>query len=719
MPFRIYRLAGALTAASLAASCGAPAPPQGASAPPAPAEPSPTPAAASAVVASHVVPAPGEIVFAAPVPSAEARAHGMEELRRGLALSRARDAAAAAQAFDRGAAAIPLLADWAQLLAADAAAQVGDTAGTRTRLEAAGPGLAVEWGWKIRELAQLAAGDTFGAARAIEEAAPGVDDPVRRAEAWRRAGDLHTARRETAAAAAAYRHAMAAAPQAGAALESARAVSSYAQLAAADQLLAGRVWLRHGQAERGSSLLDAYLATGMASPAERAQLRLEAGRALFRARSYAAAERNLVAAAREPAAAPAVAAEASFLAARSQFRQGRTEQARSTFLATADRFPGEDAAAQAFFTLGDLEHDAGRLGSAREYFRRAIATGTDAPDAAQAAMRLASMQYAARDYGGAAATLEEFVSGRPADRRIAQASFWAGRARLAAGERESGHAHLVAARQADPVSYYGMRANELLGSSFTDLDLAPAPEIAAATAAEVERALFRVDALRELEQNDASAFEMARTRARLAEQTGALYLVAEGLIERHAPVQGILLGREILRREGSWNERLLRIVYPFPHRAIIEAEARRQGLDPFVVAGLIRQESMFNPIAVSPAGAVGLMQVMPATGRGLARGAGITNFDPQLLKRPETNVRLGTLFLADLQRRYGGRLTDVFAAYNAGPGRLVRWRTLPEYPDEELFAERIPFQETRDYVKIVRFNAQLYRMLYGGQMARR
>ncbi|CAN5654489.1 hypothetical protein BH23GEM7_BH23GEM7_31600 [soil metagenome] len=634
-------------------------------------------------------------------------------------MSRGRDAAAAAQAFDRGAAAVPLLADWAQLFAADAAAEVGDVAGMHARLEAAGPSLTGDWGWRVRERGYLAAGDTLGGIRAIEAAAPRIADPARRAEAWRRAGDLRSARRETAAALAAYRQAMEAAPQSRAALESARAVSAYAQLAAADQLLAGRVWLRHGQAERGASLLDGYLVAGLGTPAERAQLRLEAGRALFRARSYAAAERLLLAVAREPAAAPAVAAEASFLAGRSQFRQGRTDVARSTFLATAERFPRENAAAEALFILGDLEHDAGRLGSAREYFRRAIATGADAPDAAQAAMRLAGIQYAGRDYRAAAATMEEFLSGRPEDRRTAQASFWAGRARLAAGETKRGHAHLEAARRADPVSYYGMRATELLGSSFDDLALAPPPEIAAATEAEVERALFRVDVLRELEQNDASAFEMERTHARLAERTGALYLLAEGLIERRAPVQGILLGREIQRREGSWNARLLRIVYPFPHRAIIEAESRRQGLDPFLVAGLIRQESMFNPLAVSPAGAVGLMQVMPATGRGLARGAGITNFDPQMLKRPETNVRLGTIFLADLQRRYGGRSTDVFAAYNAGPGRLVRWRTLPEYRDEELFAERIPFQETRDYVKIVRFNGQMYRMLYGGRMAGR
>jgi soluble lytic murein transglycosylase len=135
-------------------------------------------------------------------------------------------------------------------------------------------------------------------------------------------------------------------------------------------------------------------------------------------------------------------------------------------------------------------------------------------------------------------------------------------------------------------------------------------------------------------------------------------------------------------------------------------------LDPYVVAGLIRQESLFNPVAVSPAGAIGLMQVMPATGRSLAQRVGIGTFNPEMLKQPETNVRLGTLFLADQMRRWNGHEPDVFAAYNAGPNRVVRWRQFPEHADEDLYAERIPFAETRDYVKKLRTNARIYRLLY-------
>ena len=133
-----------------------------------------------------------------------------------------------------------------------------------------------------------------------------------------------------------------------------------------------------------------------------------------------------------------------------------------------------------------------------------------------------------------------------------------------------------------------------------------------------------------------------------------------------------------------------------------------------MVAGLIRQESLFNPIAVSPAGAVGLMQVMPETGRSLARRVGIAGYSPAMLKDPDVNLRLGTLFLADQVRRYSN-LTEVFAAYNAGPGRVTAWRSFPERSDEDAFVERIPFAETRDYVKRLRLNRHVYELLYGAE----
>ena len=94
-------------------------------------------------------------------------------------------------------------------------------------------------------------------------------------------------------------------------------------------------------------------------------------------------------------------------------------------------------------------------------------------------------------------------------------------------------------------------------------------------------------------------------------------------------------------------ERFLRILYPLPYRGIIQGEARLRGLDPAQVAAMIRQESWFNHTAVSGPGARGLMQVMPATGAGLAAGAGIRRWDADLLFNPEINVALGTRFLAE------------------------------------------------------------------------
>jgi soluble lytic murein transglycosylase len=106
------------------------------------------------------------------------------------------------------------------------------------------------------------------------------------------------------------------------------------------------------------------------------------------------------------------------------------------------------------------------------------------------------------------------------------------------------------------------------------------------------------------------------------------------------------------------------------------------------------------------------MQVMPATGRQLARQVGVGPVTAETLTEPEINVKLGIRFLADMIDTYGRRLDAVLVAYNAGPTRAARWRHFPEYQQPALFVERIPFDETRDYVKIVKLNAAIYRALY-------
>ena len=179
-------------------------------------------------------------------------------------------------------------------------------------------------------------------------------------------------------------------------------------------------------------------------------------------------------------------------------------------------------------------------------------------------------------------------------------------------------------------------------------------------------------------------------------------------------MRGIRLGLKIQRREDRPNPRLLRILYPFPYRAMIQAEAEEKGLDPFLTAALIRQESMFKARIASPAGARGLMQIMPETGKVVAGAIGIAPWDPEILYQPEINAHLGTRYLADQMQTYDGFLPYVFSAYNAGPHRVDRWqRIFPEAGDEQLFTERIPYAETRGYVKILTRNRAIYQGLYG------
>ena len=220
--------------------------------------------------------------------------------------------------------------------------------------------------------------------------------------------------------------------------------------------------------------------------------------------------------------------------------------------------------------------------------------------------------------------------------------------------------------------------------------------------------------MQELGLDDAAAAETRSAEARFADSEPALYDFTEELNARGLTSAGMRIGWGLRRRASGWNLRLLRIVYPFPYRPIVVAEAKARGLDPYLVAGLIHQESNFTAGAHSPAGAVGLMQVMPGTGRTLARALGVDRFDTGFLERPELNLYLGTAFVAELLRQTRGNVPEMLAAYNAGTARLHRWRRFPEARDADLFAERIPFDETRDYVRIVQANARIYAALYPG-----
>jgi soluble lytic murein transglycosylase len=153
-------------------------------------------------------------------------------------------------------------------------------------------------------------------------------------------------------------------------------------------------------------------------------------------------------------------------------------------------------------------------------------------------------------------------------------------------------------------------------------------------------------------------------------------------------------------------------LFPLPYRADLERSAHAAGVDPFLLAGLIRQESEFDPQALSPANAYGLTQVRPGTGREFARKAGFPRLSNRMLFQPAINLKLGASILRGMLDNNDGKVEETLASYNAGPARLALWISWNQYREPAEFVESIPFTETRDYVQAVLRNADVYRRLY-------
>ena len=231
-----------------------------------------------------------------------------------------------------------------------------------------------------------------------------------------------------------------------------------------------------------------------------------------------------------------------------------------------------------------------------------------------------------------------------------------------------------------------------------------------ATTARVDRSrLLRTTGL-----NDLADAEL-RFGARTDGQPVLLAMEMAGSAD--APYQGL---RDMKSLSGDYlnlpleaaSRKFWELLFPLPYREYLVPNARSNNLDPYLVAGLIRQESEFNPQAVSRANAFGLTQVRPGTGRQFARRLGLTRFTNGVLFQPATNLKIGTAILRSMLDQHGGNLEQTLASYNAGPNRATEWIGWKTYREPAEFVESIPFTETRDYVQAVLRNADIYRRLY-------
>lgn len=313
----------------------------------------------------------------------------------------------------------------------------------------------------------------------------------------------------------------------------------------------------------------------------------------------------------------------------------------------------------------------------------------------------------ANDFAAAKVAIEKMPA---ALRREHAWTYW--HARALAEEGRHAEAQITLRSISQKRTFYGKLAAEDLGESLQLPPRAAPPSPEAVAEFDGDPAFERAIALHRLGMRYEAALEW-NWRLRQANggqgMTDAQLLAAAEYARSRGVLDRMISTSERTRDEFDFEQR-----YPAPHREVLARHAKQVGLDEPLLYGLIRQESRFIHDAKSSAGAMGLMQLMPNTARYMARRVGFSDFQQTRLTEPETNVMLGTAYLRLVLDDLDGHPVLAAAAYNAGPSRARTWRgTLTRPVEGAIFAETIPFNETRDYVKKVMSNAVIYATLFG------
>jgi len=273
------------------------------------------------------------------------------------------------------------------------------------------------------------------------------------------------------------------------------------------------------------------------------------------------------------------------------------------------------------------------------------------------------------------------------------------------------HTQLAIGRGTSPSPGAGFRAIQDVPPAFTPQ--APvAPDEVRSLRLKKGRILTRlhllseaIDELEATEGNGGAGEEMRLEVSRLFREMGE-YHRSNLLVRRNFALRP-------LKADLSPREHFLQLLaYPLGNPHWINKQAESQNLDPALLSAVILEESRFDPQALSVAGARGLMQIMPGTGKDIAKSLKVRPFGEQKLYDPELNIRFGSWYLARLLEEFGGKTHLAVAAYNAGPRAVRDW--LARFPNlaEDEFAERIPYAETRNYVVRVLTSRQVYKILY-------
>ncbi|HVN90706.1 MAG TPA: transglycosylase SLT domain-containing protein [Candidatus Binataceae bacterium] len=398
--------------------------------------------------------------------------------------------------------------------------------------------------------------------------------------------------------------------------------------------------------------------------------------------------------------------------AHSYWKADDTEGARRYFSKIVTGFPGSEHAANAMFEIGRTYEDDRNLTAARSQYLRLIEAYPGSEEAQIGRFRAPFMLFMQHQYNAAASAFAD-ARGRAPATDWAMFAYWQARSLDLAGNHAEADRVMREVARDTRSNYYPLLASQRLGiaaeqmASTTAEDPVapgPVPEAVGENAFHLSRiATFRQIGLRELEPGELSVV------AKDKDPSIRNWVLAE-MQEAGGWYDGVQLATSMIARGEISPSAAERYRYPRGYWDLVNGQAQQKQIDPWLVAALIRQESLYNPQARSVSDARGLMQLLPSTADHWAPNAGVDAQSLDLFD-PDTNVRIGTTYLKGLLGMFDGNEFRAVAAYNGGEHAVLGW--VSKYPgDDDQWVENIGYKETREYVKKVLGGRREYRLLY-------
>ena len=386
------------------------------------------------------------------------------------------------------------------------------------------------------------------------------------------------------------------------------------------------------------------------------------------------------------------------------------------------RFPTSSWLNEALYSSGNMYLLRKDFPSAIQYYLEEARRFPHSDHAAPAHWRAAWLNYRIRNYSEASRLMDEQLALFPSGKEVPDALYWRGRLYLDQERQPAmAAAYFTTETRVYRHYYYAAIAQERLNAlgnvtpaTVNMLDNMHSEQIPTLTedVPEDDPHLAKARLLANAGLNDFLTQEIhaaegadewgSLAEARLYASYGEAFRAMRSLkraipFYTSAPIEALPL--------AYW-----RILFPQEYWPTIKAESERNGLNPYMVASLIRQESEFNPRAISGANAYGLMQLLPSVGRQMAKQEGLgSHLEADALLDPTINIKLGTAYLKQTLDKFGGHQEYAFAAYNAGDSRVTDWQSASNFTGLDEFVESIPFTETREYVQAIIRNEQIYR----------